>query len=176
MTIYLLHGYNVRDGGANTTDNLVEPLRAAGHQVVELDYGWWGRLKVRVASKSLAMVIAKMAEPGSVIIGHSNGATLAYRAARLGAEVSRIILINPALNRTAPLPQPFPRVDCYHSPNDRVVEIARWIPGSLWGNAGRLGLQGATNHNLEQITGQKTGHSSALKSAKFSAHLVQLLA
>lgn len=174
MTIYLLHGYNVRDGGANTTDNLVVPLRAAGHQVVELDYGWWGRLKVRLASKSLAMVIAKMAEPGSIIIGHSNGGTLAYRAARLGAEVERIILINPALNHAAPLP--LPRVDCYHSPNDRVVELARWIPGSLWGNAGRVGLQGAINHNLEHITGQKIGHSDALKSPKFSAHLVRLLA
>ena len=175
MKIYLIHGFNVADGGRNTTDRLAIPLTSAGHKVVELDYGHWHRLRVRLANKPLAKLIAAMAEPGSVLIGHSNGACLAQMAAIAGAQISRMVLINPALDAAAALP-PDIRCDVYHSPSDRVVELAKWIPWSPWGNMGRIGSTGnGINHDLEKITGNEIGHSGAFSEPLFLDHLVDLL-
>ena len=175
MKIYLIHGFNVSDGGERTTDQLIEPLTLAGHEVVELDYGHWHRLRVRLANKPLSKIIAAMAEPDSVLIGHSNGGCLAQMAAMAGAKIKRMVLINPALNSDIVMPANI-RCDIYYSPHDRVVELSRWIPWSPWGNMGRVGSTlGGINHDLEQITGTRVGHSTALSDSRFQDHLVGLL-
>ena len=175
MKIYEIHGFNVNDGGRGTTDKLSTPLTLAGHEVVELDYGNWNRLRVRLANKPLAKIIADMADPGSVLIGHSNGACIAHMAAMFGAKISRMILINPALNSDSKMPDGI-RCDVYHSPHDQIVELSRWIPWSPWGNMGRIGsTKGGINHNLEDITGSEMGHSTAFNEPLFIDHLVRLL-
>ena len=173
MKVYLLHGFNVKDGGKNTIDHLIEPLTNAGHEVVEIDYGRLLRVRVRLLNEPIARVIAATVTPGSILIGHSNGATLAWMAAKFGAPVSKIFLINPALDRDAELPGV--PVVCYHSPSDKVTWLAKFIPGSPWGSAGRNGLIGSINYNLEAIVGDEVGHSDALWNPLFHSHLVGLI-
>ena len=45
---YIIHGFNVRDGGAATIDTLRTYL---GGHVVDLNYGWTGRVGVRLRRK-----------------------------------------------------------------------------------------------------------------------------
>ena len=172
MKIYLLHGFNVSDGGKGSIDKIIKPLQSVGHEIVELDYGNWNRLRVRLANKPLANIIAKLVEPGSVLIGHSNGACIAQMAAMAGARINQLILINPALDSDSPMPNGI-RCDVCYSPDDKVVELSRWIPWSPWGNMGRVGsTSGGINHNLEDITGNEIGHSSAFSEPLFHHHLI----
>ena len=143
-TIYLIHGFNVDDKGAGTVDRFAPYLEVEGFTVVSIDYGHTMLAGVRLCNNKLARTIANMAEPGSIIIGHSNGCSIIHRAVRFGAKFSQCVYINPALNRHATIGEydaPF-KMHVYHSPSDWVVKFARLLPFHLWGDMGAVGYKG----------------------------------
>lgn len=180
MNIYLLHGFNVNDDGEATMGWLKPILEAEGHTVTMVKYGWMFRLRVRLCNSRLAKVVASMALPGSIAIGHSNGCDLIYRASVEGAPFKSVILFNPALDDDLQFPPHIERVSVFHSKDDDAVRAASWIPFSNWGDMGEEGYEGiedprVTNYNEEDITGKKMGHSDFSKYPELFGPIVKQL-
>jgi len=144
-TAFLVHGFNVKDSGQNTTDKLAPYLSFTGYRVVELDYFWTGLMGVRLCNKKIANVIAQMshlAEGKVIAFGHSNGCAILQAASLFGANFDQLVFINPALNRRAKIGQNVKYIHVWHSPSDTVVKLAKYIPNHKWGSMGAVGYQG----------------------------------
>lgn len=163
-TVYLIHGFNVKDGGAASTGLLRTRLEDAGYNVKEIKYGWMGRMRVRLCNKSLAQAIADMADQDSVVIAHSNGCSIVYSACKFGASFKHVFLINPALDADLEIPNAA-KVHVFHALSDPWTKLARWIPFSNWGRQGAIGFTGTApdgkykQTELDALTGQELGHS-----------------
>ena len=170
--VYLIHGFNVKDEGAATTGRLAKKLREEGFDVIEITYGFFHRIRVRLCNKGLADVIADLVEPGSTCIAHSNGATIAYLACKMGAPFKNVILVNPALDSDLRLADHVEYVQIWYSPHDKWTGLSKYIPKSLWGSMGRVGYTGIYDYRLEQfdeeeIVGRlEDEHSGLFKSKK----------
>lgn len=142
-SVTLLHGFNVRDGGAGSIDRLMPSLENGGFRVLEFDYGWVGRLGVRLYTDRFAQILAGMVPDGSFAIGHSNGCHVINQALREhGAPLKRVVYIAPALDANTPLPPQVEQCLVLYSPSDWATKIARWIPFSGWGGMGHRGYLG----------------------------------
>ena len=173
-TIYLAHGFNVRS--PEKYFRLGAILESVGYPVVRVDYGWTGLVSVNFATQRTAKKLADVMLPGSIVIGHSNGAASAYRAAMMHAPIRQMILINPALHRnTLFTGDLLSRVDVYHATDDKVVTWGKhWrrfarVLGSDWGEMGRVGAmvpqRDVHNHDLHAVlaTDEKIGHGGAFE-------------
>lgn len=153
-TAYLVHGFNVRDGGRGTIDMMIPYFERCGWTVRQVDYDWTGLLGVRLCTKKIAKALSTTIQPGSVAVGHSNGCAVLHYAAQYGAPFSRLAYINPALNKDAPLADQVEACHVWHSPSDRPVSLARWLPFHFWGEMGAKGYVGEdkryVNHNKER--------------------------
>lgn len=146
--VYLVHGFNVRDKGAGTVDRLGRFFERAGYKVKQFDYLWAGLLRVRLCNKGLAYAFSKLVEPGSIAVGHSNGCAIIHEAAQSGAYFQQVVYINPALDKSASLG---PRVRCahvWHSPSDKPVRLAAYLPKHSWGKMGAVGYKGDDSRYL----------------------------
>ena len=134
-----MHGFNVRDRGAATTDRLRQPLEDVGWHVEEFDYRWTFLLGVLLGNGKRAKRLARLVQSGDVGLGHSNGCAILHRAAWLGAPFKRLVYINPALDADAALAPQVEQLTVWHSPSDSPVTLASWIPGVAWGDQGAIG-------------------------------------
>lgn len=142
MRCILLHGFNVSDEGAHTVGRLAPYFEAAGFEVKRPRYGWCGLLGVRFMNRRFARLIADLAEPGDVVVGHSNGCAIAADAADIGAPISQLVLINPALDADRRFAPQVQRVHVWHSPSDGPVTFAKFLPWHAWGDMGAVGYRG----------------------------------
>ena len=168
-TFYILHGFNVADRGKSTTDRFIQPLRDRGHVAIDLDYGWTGLAGVRLFDRKAGGLIAKMAKPGSILIGHSNGCAIASFAVDMGAAVDGLIFINPALNQHWKPNVQVKWMHVYYNARDYATFIAAALPGHRWGAMGHLG-PGYEDPRVKAIdTGQlgSYGHSAIFKNFQF---------
>lgn len=158
---WILHGFNVRDGGAGSVDKLIPALVGADFEVEEFDYGWLGPVGVDLLDGRLARLLAKLVHPGDVCVAHSNGCCIAQLAAEAGAPFAVMTFISPALDRDAVLPPQVGARHVWHTPSDEWVTKARWIPFVKWGDMGAVGYIGPTdggrtvNFNGEALLGVK---------------------
>lgn len=167
---HLLHGFNVRDGGAATTDTLQPYFRLRGWDVVQHDYGWVGLIGLRFRNEDVVGRMLKVVKPGDVVVAHSNGCLITHQLAREGAQLGAVVCIQPALRRDCTWPESLP-VLCVYNDKDWVVQLGR-IWGRLssaltpfkphgWGAAGRYGFTAGqrnvenwnTNHGQFPVTG-----------------------
>jgi pimeloyl-ACP methyl ester carboxylesterase len=167
--IYLIHGFNVGDEGLDTTDSIRPYLEELGYQIIELDYGHYHVLRVKLCNNGLARLISKMIEPGSTCIGHSNGCAIIYEACKLGAPFKNVVLVNPALDSNTDIPGQVKKIQVWYSPHDRVTWIAKFIPNFIWGSQGSTGYTGKadsryTQFNEDLLIGDKSKHSGIWKS------------
>ncbi len=185
-TCYLIHGFNVGDAGKGTTDLLRPELEGMGLKVMEVDYGWFGLLRVRLCNEAVARTLASLAEPDSVAVGHSNGCAIAHRAAQYGAPFGRMFYINPALDRDAELAEQVDRLTVFYSESDSAVKASRWRPWSRWGDMGAVGYQGPADSRIvsvdeEQLVNESgrwtfhVEHSDMLKKSLFRQSLTDYI-
>lgn len=157
--IHLVHGFNVSDGGKETTDKLRPYFESAGFEVTDHDYGWIGLLGVRFLNGRIAKGIREKVKAGDIGVGHSNGCAILARACEQGAPFKGLVLINPALNSDTVIPG-VEWVHVYHTNHDSPVKLASWLPFHQWGDMGAEGFRGQdvryTNFNL---TDHIQGHS-----------------
>jgi len=162
MIAYLVHGFNIKDGGAGTTDRLVPLLERRGYKPVEIDYGYFGLGRVRMCNHGASKILASIVEPGSIAIGHSNGCAILRDAARFGAKFQHVTLINPALDEDADFPFAA-SVNVWHSPTDVATLASRFLFRHPWGSMGRFGYSGDSlvfeNYNEDVIFKDSVGHS-----------------
>lgn len=145
--VFLLHGFNIKDGGKATVLKLVPYFEERGAEVVDFAYGYFNIFMPRwrnpeVAQKLAAETLkAKLAGYRVVLVGHSNGCTIIHMAGeKFGAKADKVVYINPALNRAVSFPDGFTSFDVWHSPGDRITRLARWMPLNLWGDMGAVGF------------------------------------
>lgn len=149
--IYLIHGFNIKDGGAQTTDTVRPLFEEMGYQVIEIDYGFMHLLRSKLCNPNLARAIANLVEEGSTCVAHSNGGALAYRACEMGAPFKNVILVNPALDKNKKLASQVENIQIWYSPNDFWTGIARYIPKTIWGSMGRKGYTGEFDERIEMF-------------------------
>lgn len=162
---FLLHGFNVTDGGAATTDQFAPLLRDVGYEPVQLDYGWTGLVGVRLCNGKLARWLARLSRPGDVVLAHSNGCAVAAKAVDYGAELSGLVFLNPALDRDW---APGPAVQWWHvyyNARDPWTAAARWLPWHPWGAMGHDGPSSEDTRLMAVDTGERGawGHSPVLE-------------
>lgn len=121
----------------------------AGFEPVVWTYGNVSAFTTRFKNPGRAIELHDMLLPGDVVVGHSNGCTLAYMAACLGAPIAGAVLLNPALARDKVMPENIQWVNLYTNAHDVAVAVsAAWsignllpfIPAHPWGAQGRDGL------------------------------------
>lgn len=145
------HGFNIGDKGKHTLDRLKDYL-----DMVDVDYGFFGLLRVRLCNACVAHSIVNLVPDNSVAIGHSNGCLIAAEAAKYGAPFKKLILINPALNKKYIFPTGL-KVDVYYVPTDYTVWWASLMLKHKWGKMGQVGYRGdnplVTNYNATELFG-----------------------
>lgn len=147
MRVHLIHGIHSERGGATA---LLRPyFEREGFDVAVYDYGWATGIFSRFRNGSRARTIARQVGPDDILVGHSNGGTLAYMVQDM-VPVAGLVLIHPALDEDLS----FPRarwVDVYHGDKDHVVELSEAMGffdlfPHLYGRLGRVGYQGKDAH------------------------------
>ena len=151
LMIYLIHGFNVKDEGAETVDTIKGLLEIEGQQITEIDYGHFGLMRVKWCNKGIAKAISSLVEPGSTCIAHSNGGTLAYLACKMGAPFKNVVLVNPALDSNKAIASQVEKVQVWYSPHDKWTGLSKYIPNSIWGAQGRTGYTGSEDNRYFQF-------------------------
>jgi len=161
MIAILVHGYNVWDGGRATIGKLRPFLAQHGIPYIMVNYGHFGIGETYTKNKKIAKQIAKatlsakIAEQEVICFGHSNGcAILDLAAKKYGAIASKFVYVNPALDADKIRPRSVSKLDVWHSPSDKPVKWARFLPHHPWGDMGATGYDGivdkhTTNFNKE---------------------------
>jgi hypothetical protein len=166
--LVLSHGFNVRDNGAKTTDLFREPAEALGFRVVEADRGFeflasarsrfQNEKRAREIVEKLDVCNAGNGDETITGLGHSDGCRKLLNAAWLRPVFDRLIFINPALDRRAPIPPEVRRVDVWHCPGDLAVTLSKCLLFHAWGDMGSVGYAGTRvnvrNHNAIEVGGK----------------------
>lgn len=149
MTTWVVHGFNVWDGGEGSVGALL-PFIDDGRLH---SYGWTGLVGLPCANSRAVRSLLETIEPGDSIVAHSNGSLIAWQTAQI-VPLSAVVCINPALRRDTVWPDSLPTL-CLHNSTDWVVQLGRvwgrltdWdgVKAAGWGAAGRYGFtQGQDN-------------------------------
>lgn len=184
--VILVHGFNVRDGGAGTTDGLRPHFAREGFKVLEFDTGWRFLAGVRFGNAKRARRLARMIQPGDILIGHSDGCNLINLASwhLSGTEQPKpaaAVYLNPALDRDTQLAPQVKSALVFFTPSDWIVRVARWLRWHPWGDMGRVGYieknavyQDGRYHNMsyEHLAIAAPGHSGAFKKPEHLARIM----
>lgn len=136
----LCNGFN-EDGDFKTIDNLV-PCIPESDNIQYADYGDFKFLGVRFFNDNVASILAGMANPDSIGIGHSNGCAILTQACWLTDKIKTLVLINPALDNDTAFPATVENVLVYFNPYDDVVKASKFLAFHDWGDMGRVGYTG----------------------------------
>lgn len=152
--IIFVHGFNVRDGGAQTVDRFAPFFKGLGYNVEtdSADYGYFSLFMVRFNKHSAVVRIANAIRAAEatgkrvIIVSHSNGSNYTNKALRLlarsGHAMNNIIEVrlSPALNRTTATYAS--KCTVFYSRTD----IWPWLSSLLflhpWGGQGTFGYKG----------------------------------
>lgn len=173
MKIVLVHGFNIRDGGKRTVDQLAPLIRNAGFSVDldEGDYGffniWMVRFRKSKTRQRVLHRLAKAFETADVIITHSNGANFTTQALDLMEHEynnSKLVIhISPALDRDTEIPNAVHHQLVLYTPHDKAVRLSSWLLFHPWGRMGAKGYSGNDNRNTNIKAEAVKGHSSWFK-------------
>ncbi len=146
----LIHGFNVGDGGRATIGTLKDFFVAEGVTPILINYGYFGLFQTKFRNKTIAKKIfdtvaaAYKSFDEVYVVGHSNGCAIAHLASALeGFKAHGFVYINPALRSVYRRSASVSFIHIWHSPSDRAVKIARWLPfRGAWGSMGAEGYTG----------------------------------
>ena len=165
MKCHLVHGYNIKDGGAKTIDKRIPQLNYDEISVVQHDYGKLNIRGVLRRNKRIAAKIKPQLSSGDVAIGHSNGCAILVKALQKGAVIDKLILINPALDKHFEFPAGVNEIHVFHNKYDKAVVAAKWLRKLvfwrntfLWGEMGNTGYKGNDNRVTNHVLAK--GHSA----------------
>lgn len=161
--ITLVHGFNVKD-----PQNTVGKLKKYLPDAIMFNYGWrffsvlWHNKKdAKVLKNNLNNVLGENDE--RIVYAHSNGAAISVDAARQGARITTLVLINPALKVNTNFPSSIDNIIIIYTKHDKATAQARFwdkvplvqlIIPNAWGAMGTDGYKGddcrVTNMNLSE--------------------------
>lgn len=177
MTTWLVHGFNVSDGGDGSINRLAPHLSPV---VQEYRYGWTGLVGLSCANRRAVRGLLQVVRPGDSLVAHSNGCLIAWQLARMvGRDLRSVVCVNPALRRDTLWNVP---VLCLHNSTDWVVQLGRaWgrlfpvdgIEAQGWGAAGRYGFTAGQEHVTNLDTSESwldrpvKGHSGLFREPEY---------
>ena len=174
MTVHLLHGFNVRDGGARTTARWAGAFEDAGYTAVPHDLGLIGLVDLRCRNRALVDELLPLVQPGDTVVAHSNGCLIAWLLVEAGAKPSTVVCVNAALRRDTRWPDTLPVLNLHSSADDVLLFARLWrrlaVSGHGWGAAGRYGFGTASGKQVCNVDMAEKwweyparGHSDAFK-------------
>lgn len=155
--IFLVHGINVSDEGADTVCKAGRYFQGnINTMVINCPYDRIGPLGAIFKNKKIATRLKKgtrvsNSDVGAFAIGHSNGCAIIIEAARQGACFESVVFINPALKASIKIPSSIRRVLVIYTEHDKATRAARFfdkvpfislIIPDIWGAMGAVGYQG----------------------------------
>jgi hypothetical protein len=175
--IHLIHG--IRTDPISVVENLIPYLAKVG-TVSYPDYGYLLELETSIVNPMIVGALLPYVHAGDVIVGHSNGAAIAYELMNRGAPVAGLILINGALTPRITRAVGTKWVDVYYNPGDTITVAAQLaeqlhIVDPNWGELGHSGYQGTDaaigSINCGATAGEPVvcGHSDFFTPAKVAA-------
>ncbi len=105
---FIFHGFNVADGGARTTDQLIPYAEALGYDPTDGDYGNFNLIDVREHTDDVVEALVKQVLPGDIFIAHSHGCAICAMAMEKGAPFQAGLMIHPALRSNWRIPKGHP--------------------------------------------------------------------
>jgi hypothetical protein len=179
MTAHIIHGFNVDDGGKGTTDRLIPHFKMRGYDVMEHDSKWsFGifrdLLSVRYGNQKRAEALALSIQPDDLLVGHSNGCAIASDAAWVLTHMNssdriRCVYFNPALDVDAPISPVVSNQLVFHTPTDKVVRLASFLPCFKWGPQGQVGYKGSCGSKVKNVPYELMGLSDIGHSGIFAS-------
>ena len=150
--VVLLHGaeYRKRDRGTNMR-RLAPSFRAAGFCVIIPTYGLVPALLLGLLpwlDARIAEAMSGFIDSDDILVGHSNGATLAYLISKR-LKVRGAVLVNAALNSNKCPDAGF--IHVYYNAGDIITKLSQWIPFHPWGSMGGIGYTGPYSGRLRNI-------------------------
>lgn len=138
----LIHGWRVKDP-RRSVGKLAQPLDDLGYNTVALNYGFTMLPShTRFTSNKVAKNWAARTVPSDIVIGHSNGARIAWEMSHTGqCLASTMVWINPALDTDCVPGRSVQRLLVVYNHGDMAVRAGSMIPNSIWGDMGYLGYQ-----------------------------------
>jgi hypothetical protein len=139
---YLLHGIKTIDPGRSSISFFMHIMPK--FKVVLLKYLYIPIIFSIIVPLINRRVIARMAGevwPGQIILGHSNGAAVAYGITKV-VPTRGLVLINPALDSDIEFDEHLEFIHVYWSHRDNIVWLSALMPFSLWGRMGKTGYIG----------------------------------
>jgi hypothetical protein len=129
-------------------ENFIPHLTAAGLEVIYIDYGYEFGVETKRANPFVWRTLLPCIEPGSVLVGHSNGAAICYDAMNAGAKVKGCVFINGALDPRITRAVGVSFIDVLYNPGDTITEVAQvasdlGITDPSWGMMGHVGYWGS---------------------------------
>jgi pimeloyl-ACP methyl ester carboxylesterase len=145
VRVHLIHG--IRTEPISPVENLIPYLVAAGFAVAYPDYGYLLELETAIVNPMLVGAIYPYIGKGDVLIGHSNGAAIAYELMNRGSPVAGLVLINGALQSRLTRAVGTQWIDVYYNAVDQITVAAAaaqrlGIVDPNWGELGHSGYWG----------------------------------
>lgn len=178
--VIFLHGFNIRDAGAETVAKLIPFFANAGCSTEILAYGHFNlfmpRWKNQDVAKTLHRLVTslKLRDYRVIVVGHSNGCTITHIAGeQLQTPIDKAVYIGAALDRGVKFPNSFGAFDVWHNPKDWVVKLSRLLPFHRWGDMGATGFTrfDYRGHNYNMLTNYEVSsgkHHSAFSDEKLA--------
>jgi hypothetical protein len=178
MVVVLLPGIHTE--AVSCVEGLIPYLTKAGFEVIYDDYGFVLGLETKFSNPLVWRSIHPFIEEGTVLIGHSNGAAIAYDLMNSGVKVSGCVFVNGALDPRVTRAVGVEFIDVYYNPGDQITEVAQlaeqlgWTD-PVWGQMGHVGYWGTdtaiTSINCGATPGMPvvSGHSAFFEPANLQA-------
>lgn len=176
MKIHVLPG--IHTGAVSSVEGLLPYLKA--FDVVWVDYGFILGIETRLVNPLIMHTMLPYINKGDLLVGHSNGAAIAYMLMQAGAPVGGCVFINGALEQRITRSVGVGFIDCFWNPGDDITEVADigeklGIDSPVWGPMGHGGYIGTdpaiTNINCGVTAGMPvvSGHSDFFTPSKLIA-------
>jgi hypothetical protein len=147
MRILVVPG--IRSQGKGNIDNLIEPLRDAGFEVVDVRLPRRHTWDVRNNKKCRedARILASYSQDGDIVLAHSYGGIRTALAMEL-VKYSAVFLFRPAMSRRYKFPSPGTHITCIHSRGDIAIFFGGLLFKHKFGWAGRKGFKDPRVNNI----------------------------
>ncbi len=148
MRVHLIHGIHTSQPGG-TIAKLEPFFKFVGFETVVHNYGYAYALTARIINPFRAIRLATKIDDGDILVGHSNGCTLAWTIANKYRKNLGLVYINPALDDDAESDARW--VNVYYNGGDEVVHWSKLLLAHPWGEMGRVGYTGVEDDDVWNV-------------------------
>jgi pimeloyl-ACP methyl ester carboxylesterase len=172
--IHLIHG--IRTDPVSVVEGLIPYLKTVG-DVCYPDYGYLLELETSIVNPMIVGALQPYILEGDIIVGHSNGAAIAYELMNRGARVSGLVFINAALQPKLTRSVGTKWIDVYFNEGDEITVAAQiaeqlHIVDPNWGECGHSGYQGTDPAIVNIDCGATPGMPVVSGHSDFFSHLL----